>query len=251
MAPKGANGIFQKSFPDGLKLLAGHLLKKRNHFQFLLHPGKGDPGPPGHLPIRSEDHFFIKDERDVRNAGTVKSCYKPILVFFSVGVQEGGVTHEIDELSEFGLVHAALHGKADQVFPFQIIDKFWDVEFSHSPHHHPAQSLGFGENAFDEHFFLLLILPCKKSEFILALEEAFELLIESFFRLDRFRMIWRIVSRSQEGLDDVKDKIGEFRLKFLEALDLFRREALWNSLQTFLRRSWRCRFRDRHRSLGG
>jgi len=32
-------------------------------------------------------------------------------------------------------------------------------------------------------------------------------------------MIWRIVSRSQEGLDDVEDKIGKFRLKFLEALD--------------------------------
>lgn len=100
------------------------------------------------------------------------------LFIFSMHIQVGGFTHHINKSSEFTLTHSTFKGEADQLFPKHTVSEFWDIEFSHSFYHHPAQPLCLWENALQGDFLLLLLFPHQEGKFILLLKEVLKLLVK-------------------------------------------------------------------------
>jgi hypothetical protein len=139
------------------------------------------------------------------------------------GCRDGSL--DIGEMNK--LVHPALQGEAHQVFALQVLDHSGNIKFPHPFGHHPGQSLGLREEAFQENLLSLLVFLYQESQFPLLFEETLELLVESFLRPLRFGVFGGIVSGPQEGLDQMKDEVGQLRLEVFEGWVPFRRMLTW------------------------
>ena len=83
---------------------------------------------------------------------------------------------------------------------------------------------------------VLAVGPGRKDEkgnLILLLEKGLKLLIQPFLGPERFGVFRGIVAGSEEGLDQVKNKSCQSRLKPEKALGFFRRKSLRNALDLF------------------